>query len=172
LKDPLSPEERSKRMSLVRSKDTKPEMRVRRIIHAMGYRYSLHPKNLSGRPDIVFPRRRKIVFVHGCFWHQHTCAMGARMPKSRVEFWQHKLHGNKKRDAKIRRRLCAAGWSVLVIWECQTTAGLERLARKLGSFLGPHPGRAKTSLRKRTRTVSPPTQFPRPRKWGQNGVKP
>jgi DNA mismatch endonuclease (patch repair protein) len=151
LKDPLSPGERSKRMSLVRSKDTKPEMRVRRLVHAMGYRYHLHPKNLLGRPDIVFPRRRKIVFVHGCFWHQHTCVMGARMPKSRVEFWQHKLYGNKKRDAKIRRRLCAAGWSVLVVWECQTTSRLDRLGKRLRSFLGAERQRTRAPLLKGTR---------------------
>jgi DNA mismatch endonuclease (patch repair protein) len=134
--DPLSPEERSKRMSLVRAKDTKPEMRVRRLVHSMGYRYRLHVRNLPGCPDLVFRKWRKVIFVHGCFWHQHDCAMGNRMPKSRVEFWQEKLQGNKKRDARNQRQLKAEGWSVLVIWECQTASGeTDRLRTRIARFL-------------------------------------
>lgn len=132
--DTLSPGERSIRMSLVRSKDTKPEMRVRKLVHAMGYRYRLHVPNLPGRPDLVFPRLRKIIFVHGCFWHQHSCAMGARMPKSKIRFWRKKLEGNKKRDAEIMRRLKKNGWSILIIWECQISK-TEALKARLKKFL-------------------------------------
>ena len=136
MRDTLSPEERSKRMSLVRAKDTKPEMRVRRLVHAMGYRYRLHVRNLPGHPDMVFRSRRKIIFVHGCFWHQHNCAMGARMPKSRVKFWRKKLEGNKRRDAEIMRCLKKDGWSILVIWECQTVPSkLDQLSFRIARFL-------------------------------------
>jgi DNA mismatch endonuclease (patch repair protein) len=138
MKDPLSPEERSKRMSLVRAKDTKPEMLVRRLVHGMGYRYRLHVRNLPGCPDMVFRSRRKVIFVHGCFWHQHNCAMGDRMPKSKVEFWQKKLEGNKKRDAEVTCRLREEGWSAFIVWECQARQSeLLQLAKKLKSFLGP-----------------------------------
>ncbi|MFZ5761283.1 MAG: very short patch repair endonuclease [Thermodesulfobacteriota bacterium] len=134
--DPLSPEERSKRMSLVRAKDTKPEMRVRKLVHSMGYRYRLHARNLPGCPDLVFRKRRKVIFIHGCFWHQHDCAMGNRMPKSRIEFWREKLLGNKRRDAQNRQQLKAEGWSVLVIWECQTaTTKMDRLRSQIARFL-------------------------------------
>jgi DNA mismatch endonuclease (patch repair protein) len=121
MRDPLSPEERSQRMSLVRSKDTKPEIRVRKLVSALGYRYRLHVRDLPGCPDLVFKGRRKIIFVHGCFWHQHSCARGNRMPKSRIDFWESKLRGNRSRDAAIIRKLRSSGWSVLVTWECQTT---------------------------------------------------
>ncbi|MDA8172204.1 MAG: DNA mismatch endonuclease Vsr [Nitrospiraceae bacterium] len=134
MKDTLSPEERSIRMSLVRSKDTKPEMRVRRLVHAMGYRYRLHVSDLPGHPDMVFPSRRKIIFVHGCFWHQHNCAMGARMPKSKIGFWKKKLEGNKKRDSEIMQRLKKDHWSVLVIWECQIKK-TEALKARVKKFL-------------------------------------
>ena len=136
MKDPLTREERSKRMSLVRAKDTKPEMRVRKLIHSLGYRYRLHARDLPGRPDLVFRRRRKIVFVHGCFWHQHNCPMGNRIPKTRVSFWREKLEGNRKRDIAIERQLRKEGWSVLVIWECQTNpSNLDRLASRIVAFL-------------------------------------
>ena len=118
--DVLSPVERSAQMSLVRSKDTKPEWTVRRIVHALGFRYRLHGTLLPGKPDLVFSRLRKIIFVHGCFWHLHgdRCPL-TRMPKSRLEFWRTKLQANRRRDDKTLRRLRAAGWSVLVVWECQ-----------------------------------------------------
>lgn len=112
---------RSAQMGRVRGKDTKPEMRVRRALHAAGLRYRLHAADLPGRPDIVFRKQRVAVFVHGCFWHRHDdpdCKL-ARMPKSRVEFWEPKLTGNRERD---RRNLCALralGWTAIVIWECQ-----------------------------------------------------
>ncbi len=123
-------------MSLVRAKDTKPEMRVRKLVHSMGYRYRLHARNLPGCPDLVFRKRRKVIFIHGCFWHQHDCAMGNRMPKSRIEFWREKLLGNKRRDAQNRQQLKAEGWSVLVIWECQTaTTKMDRLRSQIARFL-------------------------------------
>lgn len=134
--DTLSPGERSKRMSLVRAKDTKPEMRVRKLIHSMGYRYRLHARDLPGCPDLVFRKRRKVIFIHGCFWHQHNCAMGNRMPKSRIEFWREKLLGNKERDINNRRQLKARGWSILIIWECQTASTqLYLLRTRIARFL-------------------------------------
>ena len=141
MKDPLSREERSKHMSLIRAKDTKPEMCVRKLVHSLGYRCRLHAYDLPGRPDFVVRSRRKVIFVHGCFWHQHNCPMGNRIPKSRVCFWRAKLGGNKKRDTAIRRQLRKAGWSVLVIWECQTKPSkMNRLASRIVTFLdGPTP---------------------------------
>jgi DNA mismatch endonuclease (patch repair protein) len=136
MKDPLTPQERSKRMSLVRAKNTKPEMRVRGLVYAMGYRYRLHVRELPGCPDMVFRSRRKVIFIHGCFWHQHNCAMGDRIPKSRVLFWQTKLEGNKKRDVVTRQRLRRLGWSVLVVWECQITrTSIAVLSERISRFL-------------------------------------
>lgn len=134
--DTLTPEERSRRMSLVRAKDTKPEVRVRGLVHSLGYRYRLHVRKLPGCPDLVFPSRRKVIFVHGCFWHQHRCKMGNRMPKSRLDFWRPKLEGNKKRDARYRRELRRLGWRILVVWECQTHPNkLDKLAARIVMFL-------------------------------------
>jgi len=118
--DTLTPPQRSERMSRIRGKDTRPEMVVRRLVHAMGYRYRLHRRDLPGTPDIVFGPLRKVVFVHGCFWHRHTdsaCRL-ARLPKSRLEFWQGKLEENRRRDEANEAKLRAMGWDVLVIWEC------------------------------------------------------
>jgi DNA mismatch endonuclease (patch repair protein) len=120
-------------MSLVRGKGTKPELAVRRVITTLGYRYRSHVSRLPGKPDFVFSRRRKIIFVHGCFWHRHKCALG-RVPKSRNDFWLPKLEGNRKRDARITRQLKRDGWRVLVIWECQL-AKHDRLARRVREFL-------------------------------------
>jgi DNA mismatch endonuclease, patch repair protein len=121
-------------MALIRDRDTKPEMRVRRALHAAGLRYRLHAKGLPGKPDLVLPSRRIAVFVHGCFWHQHpdpSCRL-ARMPKSRLEFWRPKLQGNRVRDEKQRRELEALGWRVVEVWECQTDASsLAALANTL-----------------------------------------
>ena len=105
MKDPLTREQRSQRMSLVRAKDTKPEISVRKLIHSLGYRYRLHARDLPGHPDLVIRRLRKVIFVHGCFWHRHSCSMGNRVPKTRVDFWREKLEGKKKRDTMIRRQL-------------------------------------------------------------------
>jgi DNA mismatch endonuclease, patch repair protein len=133
--DTLSPEERSARMALVRGRDTKPELRVRRYLHASGLRYRLHQRVATARPDLVFPARRTVVFVHGCIWHRHpdpACPL-TRTPKSRIGFWTAKFAENVARDARQLAALEAEGWRVLVIWECQTTDGvrLEALRRAI-----------------------------------------
>lgn len=118
--DSLSPEQRSKNMSQIRSTSSSPEMLVRRLVFGMGYRYRLHNHKLPGRPDLVFSSRKKIILLNGCFWHQHdNCAL-AHIPKSRVDYWRPKLERNKKRDAENVARLERLGWNVLTIWECQT----------------------------------------------------
>ena len=132
--DTLSPAERSERMSRVRGKDTGPELRVRRIAHRLGYRFRLHRADLPGRPDMAFIGRRKVVFVHGCFWHRHDCTAGRRLPKSRLDFWQPKLDGNAVRDHAVSTRLHAEGWRPLVIWECETRDE-EAVAARLREFL-------------------------------------
>lgn len=140
--DTLTKIERSLRMSLVRSKDTKPEMLARRLVHSMGYRYRLHDRRLPGCPDMVFASRRKVIFVHGCFWHQHKCAMGDRMPKSRLGFWRAKLEGNKTRDARNLQSLRRLGWRAMVVWECQIhPRRLDKLAARIARFLGGSPGK-------------------------------
>ena len=117
--DNLTKEERSVVMSKVRSKDTKPELTIRYIIHKAGYRYRLHKKSLPGKPDLVFASLGKIINVNGCFWHGHSCKAG-RIPKSNVQFWVNKIEANKARDKKNMRKLNRLGWSVKTIWECQT----------------------------------------------------
>lgn len=119
--DTLTPAERSLRMSLIRGKNTKPELFVRRLVHGMGYRSRLHGAGLPGKPDLVFRRRKCVIFVHGCFWHRHpdpACKI-ARLPKSRVEFWRAKLSRNRERDVAQVEALENLGWRVLTIWECQ-----------------------------------------------------
>ncbi|AVO48907.1 very short patch repair endonuclease [Melaminivora suipulveris] len=117
--DTLNPEERSERMRRIRAKNTVPEMVVRGFVHALGFRYRLHDKNLPGCPDLVFPARHKVILVHGCFWHRHNRCPLARLPKSRLDFWLPKLEGNKRRDALKLRQLSRLGWKSLVIWECE-----------------------------------------------------
>jgi len=110
-------------MAKIKGRDTKPEMRVRRALHAAGLRYRLHVKDLPGKPDIILPSRRIAIFVHGCFWHRHpdpSCKL-ARMPKSRIDFWQDKLEGNRARDKRNEAALRADGWDVKVMWECEIT---------------------------------------------------
>lgn len=121
-------------MRAIRSKDTKPELIVRRLTHGMGYRYRLHPKNLSGSPDLAFPARSKAIFVHGCFWHRHDCSRGALTPKTNQDYWMPKLRKNEERDARNLRELRASGWSVLVIWECEVSDG-DALAERIRKFL-------------------------------------
>jgi len=133
--DTLTPEQRSERMSRVRSKDTKPELIVRRLVHGMGFRYRLHVRDVPGQPDLVFSSRRKIIFVHGCFWHRHGTCKNTRWPKSRLDFWKPKLELNHARDAATRKVLRKLGWKVLVIWECQLK-NLERTAERIDRFLG------------------------------------
>ena len=135
--DTLCQQERSKRMSLVRGRDTKPEMRVRRMANALGYRYRLHRRDLPGKPDLVFGPRRKVIFVHGCFWHRHpdpACKL-ARLPKSRQDFWLPKLEGNRERDERNNAMLTEMGWDVLEVWECEI-AEANALAKKIKGFLG------------------------------------
>lgn len=132
--DIMTPRERSKRMQLIRSRNTGPEMTVRRLVHRMGFRYRLHVKDLPGKPDLVFPKRRKIIFVHGCFWHLHDGCRDGRIPESRQEYWAPKLQRNQARDLEHLGKLEALGWNVLVIWECELK-DLERLAFKTRNFL-------------------------------------
>jgi DNA mismatch endonuclease (patch repair protein) len=117
--DRLTPERRSWLMSRVRGYDTKPELDVRRALHALGYRYRLHVKSLPGRPDLVFAKRHKIVMVHGCFWHSHECRAGRATSKSNVPFWKKKMTANKMRDRLVVRQLKSKGWRIHTIWECQ-----------------------------------------------------
>jgi DNA mismatch endonuclease (patch repair protein) len=117
--DRISVERRSRNMSRIRSRNTKPELVVRQIVHGMGYRFRLHRHDLPGKPDIVLPRLGKVILVHGCFWHRHTCKEGRRRPKSRTEYWIPKIDANVARDRRARRRLRRLGWDVLVVWECQ-----------------------------------------------------
>ena len=125
-------------MARIGSKNTVPELAVRRLLHCLGYRFRLHRKNLPGKPDIVFPSRRKVIFVHGCFWHAHGCKIG-RPPKSRPEFWGPKLARNRARDEQQADELKKAGWDVETVWQCETK-DLDLLAERLGKFLGP-PGK-------------------------------
>lgn len=134
--DTLTQSERSERMRRVRGKNTKPEMAVRRLIHGMGYRYRLHSKKLPGKPDLVFISRRKVIFVHGCFWHRHADSRckRSRLPKSRLDFWLPKLESNAERDKRRETEIKAAGWDVMVIWECQLS-DLSSLTQRIRSFL-------------------------------------
>ena len=129
---------RSRQMALVRHQNTKPEMVVRKLVYGLGYRYRLHDRSLVGKPDLVFNSRRKVIFVHGCFWHRHrrTECWRSRLPKSRVKFWTEKLEGNAARDAKNVVALEVAGWQVLIVWECETTRSKNAsLIARLESFL-------------------------------------
>jgi DNA mismatch endonuclease (patch repair protein) len=132
--DVFTTEERSALMSRIRGKDTKPELTVRRVAHALGYRFRLHRRDLPGAPDLAFPGRRKVVFVHGCFWHQHPGCRYAYRPKSNLEFWKSKLAANTRRDACVLQKLREEGWSPLVIWECEIS-NLQNLANRLKSHL-------------------------------------
>jgi DNA mismatch endonuclease (patch repair protein) len=134
--DLFTPLERSAVMRAVKGKNTAPEMVVRRIAHRLGYRFRLHVPDLAGRPDLVFPRFSKVIFVHGCFWHWHNCKRGQRMPKSRTDYWEKKLQRNQARDRRHRKALNKAGWRVLVIWECQTK-NPQLVGERIQTFLGP-----------------------------------
>jgi DNA mismatch endonuclease (patch repair protein) len=126
--DSLTPEKRSWNMSRIRSRDTKPEIAVRSLLHRMGYRFRLHSQLLPGRPDIVLPRYRTVIFVHGCYWHRHKGCRYAYTPKSRVDFWTGKFSENVERDQRREHELRALGWNVLIVWECETRnmEGIER----------------------------------------------
>lgn len=129
-----TPEQRSRIMRAVKGQDTKPELVVRRLAHGMGYRFRLHRKDLPGKPDLVFPRLHKVVFVHGCFWHGHDCARGSRQPKSNADYWHTKITRNRQRDAAHLVALREKGWSAAVFWECELKAP-SQVARRLKGFL-------------------------------------
>ncbi len=133
-----SPELRRRTMQAVKSENTAPEMAVRRLVFAQGFRYRLHAKDLPGKPDLVFPRLSKVIFVHGCFWHGHSCARGARIPVHNREYWTGKIARNASRDRKSRASLRSLGWESLVVWECELKKP-EGLGRKLLAFLGARP---------------------------------
>lgn len=131
--DPLNKADRSERMSRIRSGHTNPELVVRRLVYGMGYRYRLHAKDLPGKPDLVFRSLGRIIFVHGCFWHQHGCGY-YRMPKTRQAFWTPKLDSNRLRDVRHQRALKKRGWKVMTLWECELK-GVERLKKRIRKFL-------------------------------------
>lgn len=131
-------------MSRVREKDTSAELKVRSLTHRLGYRFRLHRKDLPGKPDLVFPSRRKLIFVNGCFWHGHDCARGARIPKTNREYWVGKIQKNIERDRNNQDILESLGWDILAVWECEIK-DVERLARKLVAFL------AKTNKKDKTK---------------------
>lgn len=131
--DTFTPEKRSAIMRAVKGKDTSPELAIRRLVHSLGYRYRLHRANLPGKPDLVFPGRKKIIFVHGCFWHWHGCKR-SRMPEANRNYWKQKIGRNVKRDRKTRRDLKSLGWKSMVIWECQSKA-IDAVSRKIKRFL-------------------------------------
>jgi DNA mismatch endonuclease (patch repair protein) len=141
--DTRTKEQRSHIMKSVGSRDTGPELTVRRLLHRLGYRYRLHRRDLPGRPDIVFPVRRKAIFIHGCFWHGHDCEKG-KLPKSRAEYWTAKIKTNQGRDARAIAGLEDAGWQTLSVWQCELK-GLDTIARALREFLGPPGNRPKAS---------------------------
>lgn len=123
---------RSRMMSGIRGRDTQPEVIVRKYLHSQGLRYRIAPKSLPGKPDIVFPKHRAVVFVHGCFWHRHSRCRFAAIPSSNAKFWKSKFSENVVRDARVRRMLRAMGWRVLVIWECQVSRSpLQRLFKQI-----------------------------------------
>ena len=132
--DVLTPEQRSYCMSRIRGKDTKPELKVRSVLHTLGYRYRLHVRSLPGSPDLVFHSRRKAIFVHGCFWHRHNCRFGRATPATRRQFWRKKFAENQLRDRRNRRMLRSKGWQVFIVWECQTLR-MEWLLPRLATFL-------------------------------------
>lgn len=122
-------------MAKIRSKDTQPELQLRRALHALGYRYRIHDPRLPGRPDLVFAGRRKVIFVNGCFWHGHDCPVGSRLPKSNTEFWAEKRRRNQARDVSQRSQLAQMGWSYLDVWECDIARNA-RLLDEVAAFLG------------------------------------
>lgn len=140
--DFLTPAERSGRMAAIRSKDTAPELALRKALHALGLRYRVNERRLPGKPDIVLPRHRAVVFVHGCFWHRHQGCKVASTPKSNTEFWLDKFHRNVERDARSVRDLEALGWRVFVVWECGLGAKrkVAEVAEALNRMIRAEPG--------------------------------
>lgn len=134
--DVLSPEQRRACMAAVKGKNTSPELLIRSLVHKLGYRYTLHDPRLPGKPDLVFPWRKKIIFVHGCFWHMHSCRQGKNAPATNVEYWERKRTRNRDRDRKHIKALTRAGWGVMTIWECRLKNELG-LRKQLLRFLTP-----------------------------------
>jgi DNA mismatch endonuclease, patch repair protein len=141
--DTRTKEQRSRIMKSVGSHDTGPELIVRRLLYGLGYRYRLHLRDVPGRPDIVFPGRRKVIFIHGCFWHGHDCDKG-KLPKSHTEYWTAKIRANQERDARVIASLEHACWQTLSIWQCELK-NLDEVGRVLRGFLGPSGVGAKIS---------------------------
>lgn len=138
--DKLTPEKRSANMSRIRSKGMKPELAVRSIAHRLGFRFRLHAKDLPGKPDLVFRSRRKAIFVHGCFWHCHSCKEGQREPKSNIDYWRQKIARNRARDELHQRALEEMGWQSLAIWECEIKRP-EDVATRVQTFLSDKKGK-------------------------------
>ena len=134
MSDVHTKEQRSYNMSQIKCRNTKPELLVRSLVHRMGYRYALHRSDLPGKPDLVFVTHKKIIFVHGCFWHMHNCRKGRSMPATRKKFWQTKREGNKQRDKHNINKLRRQGWKVLIVWECQIR-DIKKLTGILKHFL-------------------------------------
>lgn len=132
--DRVSAKVRSKIMSSVRTHDTAPELLLRKRLHRLGFRYTTHAQDLSGRPDLVFPRLKKAVFVHGCFWHGHKCRWG-RLPKSRSEYWTPKIAKNHARDLRVVRKLRRSGWGVITVWQCQLKKDADSVIERVATFL-------------------------------------
>lgn len=137
--DKLSPERRSANMRQIHSKHTAPEILLRRLVYGLGYRFRLHRKDLPGKPDLVFSGRRKVIFLHGCFWHQHNECREGRMPTTRREYWEPKLAKNQQRDNYNLELLEGQGWEVLTVWECELASNPVAVSRKILKFLGPGP---------------------------------
>ncbi|MGH6826271.1 very short patch repair endonuclease [Methyloceanibacter sp.] len=137
MSDHVSPEGRSFIMKAVGTRDTGPEVAVRRLLHSAGYRYRLYRRDLPGTPDLTFPRRHKVIFVHGCYWHGHGCEKG-RLPKSKLAYWAPKIAANRARDERNIRKLRSEGWSTLTVWQCELKQR-EKLIRRVQCFLGPPP---------------------------------
>ncbi|NJA06448.1 DNA mismatch endonuclease Vsr [Methylococcaceae bacterium WWC4] len=143
--DKFSKEKRSEIMSKIRSKDTSPELKVRKLVFSLGYRYRLHDKNLLGRPDLVFHERKKVIFIHGCFWHQHKDCALAQLPASNLDYWKPKLARTVERDKQQIEALQRDCWDVLVIWECEIKQ-LKKLEETIRHFLGPAKTKTLTSV--------------------------
>jgi DNA mismatch endonuclease (patch repair protein) len=131
--DRVSKQVRSRIMSSVKTTDTGAELQLRSLVHIMGYRYSLHRRDLPGKPDLVFCCRKKIIFVHGCFWHGHACRYG-RLPKSKLDYWEPKIQSNTARDKRQQAKLRRQGWSVMVVWQCQLRR-IDALTKRIRRFL-------------------------------------
>jgi len=129
--DRFTKNKRSEIMATISSKNTNPEILVRKILHNLGYRFRLHKDNMPGKPDIVLPKYKTVIFVHGCFWHGHYCQKGKNLPKTNREFWDKKLSGNKKRDCQVKIELENSGWKVITIWDCQ----IKNLKKLVGKIL-------------------------------------